>query len=49
MKYILMMSAPSGPYEIFNWPKQDFDARLKLDLRNRHGYGCIDDLKQRQT
>jgi hypothetical protein len=28
MKYILMMSAPAGPYRIFNWQKQDFDAHI---------------------
>jgi hypothetical protein len=28
MKYILMMSAPAGPYQIFNWQKQDFDAHI---------------------
>ena len=28
MKYILMMSAPAGPYQIFGWKKQDFDAHI---------------------
>jgi len=26
MKYMLMMNAPGGPYEIMTWPKQDLDA-----------------------
>lgn len=28
MKYMLMMHAPSGPYEIFSWPKQDIEAHI---------------------
>ena len=28
MKYMLMMHAPSGPYEIFNWNKQDLQAHI---------------------
>jgi hypothetical protein len=28
MKYILMMSVPAGPYQIFNWQKPDFEAHI---------------------
>lgn len=28
MKYMLMMNAPGGPYQIFSWPKQDFQAHV---------------------
>ena len=36
MKYILMMSAPGGPYQISSWQKQDFDAHIAfMKLLNR--------------
>ena len=44
MKYLLMMSAPAGPYQIFSWPKQDFEAHiaylnsLNRDLRQTGEY-----------
>lgn len=28
MKYMLMMHAPGGPYRIWEWSKQDFDAHI---------------------
>jgi hypothetical protein len=28
MKYILMMHAPKGPYQIMSWPKKDFQAHI---------------------
>lgn len=28
MKYILMMNAPGGRYQIFDWPKKDLDAHI---------------------
>lgn len=28
MKYMLLMHAPSGPYQIFLWPKQDIEAHV---------------------
>jgi hypothetical protein len=29
MKYMLMMNTPGGgPYQIFNWPKQDIEAHI---------------------
>lgn len=33
MKYILMMHAPSGPYQIFNWSQHDLKAHI--DFMNR--------------
>ena len=31
MKYMLMMNTPSGgPYQIFNWPKQDIKAHIEF-------------------
>ena len=28
MKYMLMMNAPKGPYQIGSWPKQDIQAHI---------------------
>jgi hypothetical protein len=28
MKYMLMMNAPGGPYQIMKWSKQDLDAHM---------------------
>jgi hypothetical protein len=28
MKYIMMMHAPKGPYQIMSWPKKDFEAHI---------------------
>ena len=28
MKYMLMMNAPKGPYQIGEWPKQDIQAHI---------------------
>jgi len=28
MKYILMMHVPGGPYQIWDWAKQDFQAHI---------------------
>lgn len=28
MKYMLMMHAPAGRYQIWDWPKQDFQAHI---------------------
>jgi hypothetical protein len=28
MKYMLMMHAPGGPYQIWDWTKQDFKAHI---------------------
>lgn len=28
MKYMLMMNAPGGPYQIFKWSKQDLEAHM---------------------
>jgi hypothetical protein len=51
MKYILMMSVPAGPYEIFTWGKQDFEAHiafmqsLNSDLRKAGEFVEVQGLK----
>lgn len=33
MKYILMMNAPSGPYQIFSWKKEAIQAHVDYMMR----------------
>jgi hypothetical protein len=33
VKYMLMMNAPGGPYQIMNWAKQDLEAHMAFMRR----------------
>jgi hypothetical protein len=33
MKYMLLMNAPAGPYQIWSWPKGDIQAHLEFMRR----------------
>jgi hypothetical protein len=36
MKYVLMMHAPKGPYQIMSWPKKDIEAHIAHMVNLNH-------------